>query len=75
MNIRKFIIKDGKAVIDDSGEFFHINDIKLKLLEEQNACKNYLEYISSKNDEWSEKEKYSEKKKIGFIEHLLNEFK
>lgn len=75
MKIRKFILEDDRVIIDDDGEFFHINDIKLKLLEEQNSCKNYLECISSKNDEWYQKEKYAEQNKIEFIEHLLNEFK
>lgn len=34
MTLRKFEVKDGQIVMSNLGEFFHKNDIELKLLED-----------------------------------------
>lgn len=75
MKLRKFSVDKNGLVLDDYGEWYHINDIRLRLIEARDSIKSYLEYISNKKDDWHEKEKYAEEKKIEFLNSLLNEFK
>ena len=79
MTLRKFEVKDGQVVMSNLGEFFHKNDIELKLLEEKrhiNAClKPYVDKSDSELDDWHKKYKYGLETQSELIEHLLNEFR
>ena len=41
--MRRFAIENGKAVISGNGEFLHINDINLLLIEERHSVQNMID--------------------------------
>jgi hypothetical protein len=78
--IRKFKIEDGKIVMCDNkdfdGEFVHINDIKLMLLEEKKSIENQksIKEITDDSSEWDKKFAYGLDVKLGLIKSLISKF-
>lgn len=79
MKLRKFEVKDGQAVMSNLGEFFHKNDIELKLLEEKRNIDACLERYVGKDEneisDWEKKHKYKFEVQSEIIDHLLIEFR
>lgn len=79
MTLRKFEVKDGQVVMSNLGEFFHKNDIELKLREEKRyidaSLERYVGKDESELDDWSKKYKYGLETQSELIDHLLNEFR
>lgn len=84
MRIRKFKIDNGNAVMceenDYCGEFVHINDIRLFLMEKKQYLENNAEQYNPENNKGKEsawlKEQYTRcEAKIDLINELKNEMK
>lgn len=79
MKVRRFEVKDGQAVMSKSGEFFHKNDIELKLLDEKRNIDACLERYVGKDEneisDWEKKHKYKLEVQSEIIVNLLNEFR
>lgn len=84
MKIRKFKIENGNAMMceenDYCGEFVHINDIRLFLMEKKQYLENYAEQYKPENNKgkesaWLKDQHTICKAKIDLINELKNEMK
>ena len=53
--MRRFAIENGKAVISSNGEFLHINDIILLLINERQSVQNMIDVMGDRDDDWGKK--------------------
>jgi hypothetical protein len=70
--MRRFAIENGKAVISSNGEFLHINDINLLLIEERRSVQNMIDSMGDRDDDWGKKAKNIYDGKIEVLNELEN---
>ena len=69
--MRRFKIDNGCATINKDGEFLHINDVLLMIIEKRQSVQGMLDVIDPKiDDDWSKKRRSVYNWQID----LLNEF-
>lgn len=70
--MRRFAIENSKAVISSNGEFLHINDINLLLIEERHSVQNMIDSMGDRDDDWGKKAKNIYDGKIEVLNELEN---
>ena len=70
--MRRFAIENGKAVISSNGEFLHINDINLLIINERQSVQNMIDCMCDRDDDWGKKAKNIYDGKIEVLNELEN---
>ena len=70
--MRRFKIENGSATISKDGEFLHINDINLLLINERQSVQNMINGIAAIDDDWAKKAKNIYDGKIEILNELEN---
>lgn len=70
--MRRFAIENGKAVISSNGEFLHINDVILLLINERQSVQNMIDVMGDRDDDWEKKAKNIYGGKIEVLNELEN---
>lgn len=72
MKIRRFKIENGSAAISKDGEFLHINDVMLLLINERQSAQNMIKVLPSpeKDDKWGEKSRFAYERQIDMLNKL-----
>lgn len=68
--MRHFKIEDGKATIDKDGEFLHINDIVLLIVEERRSIQSMIDVQGERDDEWGKKSRFAYEQQIETLNKL-----
>ena len=70
--MRRFKIENGSATISKDGEFLHINDIMLLIINERQSAQNMIKVLPSpeKDDKWGEKSRFAYEKQIDMLNEL-----
>ena len=55
--MRRFAIENGKAAISSNGEFLHINDINLLLINARQSVQKMMDCMGDRDDDWGKKAK------------------
>ena len=70
--MRRFAIEKGQAVISSNGEFLHINDINLLLINERQSVQKMIDVVADSDDDWGKKAKNIYDGKIEVLNELEN---
>lgn len=73
MKVRRFKICQDGAVMDQSGEFLHINDIMLLLKEERESAVSWMEMYKDSDDDFQVKQRYAYNRQVEFINELIEQ--
>lgn len=68
--LRRFTIENGKATISSNGEFLHVNDIMLLLINERQSVQSMLDSMGDRDDDWGKKAKNIYDGKIEVLNEL-----
>jgi hypothetical protein len=68
--MRHFKIENGKATIDKDGEFLHINDIVLLIVEERRSLQGMIDVLPKDESDWSKKSKYAYEQQIKMLDEM-----
>jgi hypothetical protein len=72
MKVRRFKIENGKAFVDDSGDFLHINDIVLLLKQKRDYSQRMVNEYKDCEVEWQRKCCDMNQQRIDLIDELLS---
>ena len=75
MKVRRFNISQNGAVMEQNGEFLHINDIILLLKEERESALSCLEMNKDSDDDFCVKQRYAYRHRLGFINELIEKIR
>ena len=75
MKVRRFNICQNGAVMEQNGEFLHINDIILLLKEERESALSCLEMNKDSDDDFCVKQRYAYRHRLEFINELIDKIK
>lgn len=75
MKVRRFNICQNGAVMDQSGEFLHINDIMLLLKEERESALSCMEMNKDSDDDFCVKQRYAYNHRVEFIKELIEKIR
>ena len=70
--MRRFKIENGTAAISKDGEFLHINDVMLFLINERQSVQNMIDVMGDRDDDWGKKAKNIYGGKIEVLNELEN---
>ena len=68
--MRHFKIENGKATIDKDGEFLHINDIVLLIVEERRSIQGMIDVQGERDDEWGKESRFAYEQQIETLNKL-----
>ena len=72
MKVRRFKIENGKAFVDDSGDFLHINDIVLLLKQKRDYSQRMVDEYKDCEAEWQRKCRDMNQQCLDLIDELLS---
>lgn len=73
MKVRHFKLENGKAFVDDSGDFLHINDIVLLLNRKREYCQRMVNEYKDCEAEWQRKCHDKNEQWVYLIDEILDE--
>lgn len=75
MKVRRFNISPNGAVMNQNGEFLHINDIMLLLKEERESALTCMEMNKDPGDDFCVKQRYAYNHRVEFINELIEKIR
>lgn len=72
MKVRHFKLENGKAFVDDSGDFLHINDIVLLLKQKRDYSQRMVNEYKDCEVEWQKRCHDLNQQRIDLIDEILN---
>jgi len=72
MKVRHFKLENGKAFVDDSGDFLHINDIVLLLKQKRDYSQRTVNEYKDCEAEWQRECRDMNQQRIDLIDELLS---